>query len=78
MGSNCTVRVTAWFGFKVAGKLAPDTENPVPATEAALTVTAAVPIEVNVTDFDTVEFSATFPNDKLLVLTLRVGVPGFS
>jgi hypothetical protein len=33
----------------VTGKVDPDTENPVPVTDAALTVTAAVPLEVRVT-----------------------------
>jgi hypothetical protein len=49
-GSNCTLTVTAWPGFSVAGKAGPDTEKPVPVTETALTATAAVPEEVSVTD----------------------------
>jgi hypothetical protein len=50
IGSNCTLTVTAWPGFSVAGKAGPDTEKPVPVTETALTATAAVPEEVSVTD----------------------------
>jgi hypothetical protein len=78
VGSNCTLRVTAWPGFNVTGKAAPDTVNPVPVTVAALTVTAEVPVEVKVTDFVTGVFTATLPNDRLLALTPRVVVTAFS
>ena len=78
MGSNCTLSVTAWLGFKVTGKLPPETEKPAPLIVAALTVTAAVPLEVSVTDFETVEFTATLPKDMLVVLTLNMGVAAFS
>jgi hypothetical protein len=70
--------VTAWLGFKVTGKLPPETEKPAPLIVAALTVTAAVPLEVSVTDFETVEFTATLPKDMLVVLTLNMGVAAFS
>jgi len=49
VGSNCTVSVAVSFGFKVSGKVAPETVKPVPATLAALTVTAEVPVEDKVT-----------------------------
>ena len=49
-GSNCTLRVVVWPGAKVRGKLAPETENPAPATVAELTVTGAVPVEERTTD----------------------------
>ena len=62
----------------MTGKLAPETAKPVPATVAEFTVTATVPVDVNVTEFETVVFTATFPNDKLLVLTLRVDVAALS
>jgi hypothetical protein len=50
VGLNCTVSVTACFGFSVTGKLAPETVNPSPLMAAAVTFTAAVPVEVKVTD----------------------------
>ena len=49
-GSNCTLRVVVWPGAKVRGKLAPETENPAPATVAELTVTGAVPVEDRIID----------------------------
>lgn len=78
VGSNCTASVTTWLGFKVSGKLPPNTENPAPATVAALTVTAAVPLEVRVTDIETAAFKTTLPNDKRLVLTLNPGIAAFN
>ena len=50
VGSNCTVKVVVCPGIKVRGKLAPETENPVPVTVAELTVTGAVPVEDRTTD----------------------------
>ena len=78
MGSNCTLSVTAWLGFKVTGKRPPETEKPAPLIVAALTVTAAVPVEVNVIDVETVLLTATLPNDMLLVLALNAGIAAFS
>ena len=48
VGSNCTVRAVDWPGFKVIGKLAPDTEKPVPVSVAELMVSAAAPVELKV------------------------------
>ena len=53
VGLNCTCSVTAWFGFNVTGKVAPDTLKPAPLTVAALIVTAAVPVDVSVTGWVT-------------------------
>ena len=78
VGSNCTFSVTAWLGLSLTGKLPPETENPAPAIVAELTVTATVPVDVNVTDFVTAESTVTFPNDTLLVLTLSVDIAAFS
>jgi len=61
------------LGFRVRGKLAPETVKPVPATVAAVTVTAAVPDEVKVSDFVVAVFTFTLPKDKLDELTLSVG-----
>jgi hypothetical protein len=60
----------------VAGKVAPLTEKPAPVTVPALTLTGAVPVDVNVIDFVTAVFNATLPNDKDVVLALRVGTDG--
>jgi hypothetical protein len=69
LGSNCTVSVAVWFGFSVSGKLTPETVNPVPATLAALTVTADVPVEDRVSVWLAAEFTLAFPNDRLDELT---------
>ena len=50
VGLNCTVSVTACFGFSVTGRLAPETVKPVPPIAAAVIFTGAVPVEVRVTD----------------------------
>ena len=49
VGLNCTASVTACFGFKVTGKLAPETVKPAPLMAVALTCTGAVPVEARVT-----------------------------
>jgi hypothetical protein len=65
-------------GFKVAGKLPPETENPVPEIASELMVTAAVPLEVTVTDLDTAVPTDTLPNESDVALKLRVRVAAFS
>ena len=49
--------------------------KPVPATVAALTVTAAVPVEDRVNVCVVAVFALTLPKDKLDELTLSVGTP---
>jgi hypothetical protein len=61
------------LGFRVRGKVAPETVKPVPATVAALTVTAAVPVEDRVNVCVVAVFTLTLPKDKLDELTLSVG-----
>ena len=46
---NFTCSVTTCFGFKVTGKLLPETVKPAPEIVAEFTVTAEVPVEVRVT-----------------------------
>jgi len=46
--------------------------KPDPLTAAALMVTEAVPVELNVSDCVVAVFTATVPNDKLLELTPKV------
>lgn len=57
------------MGFKVSGNVAPETVNPVPATLAALTVTAEVPVEDRVNVWVVAVFTLTLPNDRLDELT---------
>ena len=73
VGSNCTSSVTAKFGFKVTGNVAPEIVKPVPLSVAELTVTGAVPVEVSVTgNFDAVS-TVTLPNATLVGLIDNVG-----
>ena len=62
----------------MAGKVPPETEKPVPEIESELIVTAAVPLEVAVTDFVTAVPTATFPNDTEVALRLNAGTAAFS
>jgi hypothetical protein len=62
------------LGLSVSGKLAPETVNPLPLTAAALTVTAAVPVELSVIDCVVALFTASLPNARLVALTPSVGV----
>jgi hypothetical protein len=78
VGSNWTVSVAVWLGFSVSGKVAPETEKPVPVSVAELMTTAAVPVEDSVTDCEVVVFTARLPKLILEVLTVRVGMAAFS
>jgi len=61
------------LGFKVRGKVAPVAANPVPDTDAALTVTAEFPVEDRTT-FAVAGISVTTsPKSTLVVLKLRMG-----
>jgi len=62
----------------VTGKVAPDTLKPVPVIVAALTVTAAVPVELSVTVSVEAVFTTTFPNATLVALMLNVGTTAFN
>ena len=55
------------------GRLAPESEKPLPLTVAPLTVTAAVPDDVRVIDCVAGEFSPTLPKARLVALTLNDG-----
>ena len=63
------------MGFRVSGKVAPETENPVPLTVAALMVTGAVPVDDRVTDWVAGEPTKTSPNEMLVALILSVDTP---
>ena len=73
VGLNCTLRVTDWFGFKVSGKVAPETVKPVPPAVTELMVKAAEPVEERVTDCVAGEFRLTLPKAMVVAFTLRVG-----
>jgi hypothetical protein len=62
----------------VVGKLPPDTENPVPEIESELMVTAAVPLEVTVTDCETAVPTVMLPNDNEVELRVRAGTAALS
>ena len=55
------------------GKVIPETVKPVPATVPALTVTAEVPVEDNVSVCVVGVFTLTLPNPMLPALKVRVG-----
>jgi hypothetical protein len=78
VGENWTLRTTVWPGFSVVGKLPPETENPVPEIESELIVTAAVPLEVTVTDCETAVPTVMFPNDSEVELSVRAGTAALS
>jgi hypothetical protein len=73
-GSNCTFSVTDWLGFKVTGKVAPDTVNPAPLSAAELMVTGAVPVEISVKGCVDTVFTVTSPNVRLAALTVNCGL----
>jgi len=73
-GSNCTLRVTDWFGFKVTGKVAPDMVKPEPVSGAELIVTGAVPVEVRVTGCVEAVLTVTLPNVRLAALSVSCGL----
>jgi hypothetical protein len=73
VGLNCTVNVAVWLGFNVSGKFAPETVKPDPVTEAAFTVTGALPVEDKVNEFVAGVFTFTFPKDTLEALMFSVG-----
>jgi hypothetical protein len=74
VGSNCMFSVADWPALRDSGKLVPDTENPVPASTAELTVTA-VPDEVRVIDCVAGEFNVTSPKFTAVELIPSPDVP---
>ena len=50
VGRNCTCSVTAWPGFNVTGRLPLTIVKPAPVTDAELTVTGELPVELSVND----------------------------
>jgi hypothetical protein len=60
------------LGLIVSGKVAPETVNPLPLAAAALTVTAALPVDDSVTVSVAAVFTETLPNATLVALTPSV------
>jgi len=78
VGSNCTLRVNAWPGLRVTGKALPEMVKSEPVTEAELTVTGPVPVDVNVIACVEGLFTTTLPNDTLVAFMLNVAVAAFN
>ncbi len=64
--------------MSVSGKLAPETEKPVPVSVAELTVTATVPVDDNVIVCVVAEPTATLPKLRVEELTVSVGIAAFN
>jgi hypothetical protein len=69
VGWNCTCSVIDCVGLSVTGKLPPTIAKPVPVIAAELTVTGAVPVDINVNDCVIAVFTVTLPKLRLAVLT---------
>jgi len=66
------------LGFSVTGKVAPETPKPVPLTVAELIVSAAVPLEVSVSDCAEGVFRFTLPKERLPALRVIAGTAAFN
>jgi hypothetical protein len=76
IGLNSTLRIAVWVGFRISGKVTPETEKPVPVTLAALTVKGAAPVEDNVRNCVAGEF--TLPKAMPAALRLSLGTDAAS
>ena len=74
VGSNCTLRVALCPDAIVSGNVAPETENPVPETVAALTMTDADPVDDRVNVCVVGVFRFTSPKAMVAASTVSVGV----
>jgi hypothetical protein len=63
------------LGFKVSGKVAPETVKPIPVTTAVAIVTGEVPVDESVNVCVVGVFTFTLPKPMLPALTASVGVP---
>ena len=64
--------------MSVAGRLPPETVNPVPVIESELIVRAVVPLEVTVTDLLTAVPTETLPKASDVALRVSAGVAAFN
>jgi hypothetical protein len=74
------VRVTEidWPGFKLAGRITADAENPLPLTAIEFTVTGAVPVDVSVTVCVVGVLTTTEPNGTEVAFAVRVEAAAFN
>ncbi|HEX4310033.1 MAG TPA: hypothetical protein VHZ25_08385 [Acidobacteriaceae bacterium] len=77
VGSKLIVSVAVWPGFRLIGKLMPESPKTVPLTEAPLMRSAAVPEDVRVIDLLTVVFRGSVPNATLVLLNVKAEVVAF-
>jgi len=73
LGSNSTLSVAFWPGPSVSGRSPPEIAKPVPDSAAALTVTAAVPVEYRISDCVVSAPTFTLPKTRLDALRLSSG-----
>jgi hypothetical protein len=74
VGAKPILRIAAWPGFNVTGKLIPDTVKPAPIRVTPLIVTGTAPVDAMVTGCGVaVVFTVTLPNARLVVLRLSMG-----
>jgi hypothetical protein len=74
VGLNCTCNVIVCLGCSVAGSVPLTMVKPVPEMLAELTVTAEVPLDVNVSAIALAVFTVTLPKARLLGLTVNCGL----
>ena len=74
VGENATLKLTLWLTPTVVGSVRPLMENPVPAADAAVIVTATPPVFVRVSDFVLVVPTCTLP--KAMLEGFGVSTPG--
>ena len=70
-GFNCTCKVNDCLGASVTGSMRSVKEKSAPVTTTELTVTGAVPVEVNVSDCETDAPTVAFPKLKVPALTVN-------
>jgi hypothetical protein len=78
VGSNSIFSVLSWFGFNVAGSVAPGNVKPAPVSVAPLIVTGTVPVEVKITGCVAGALTPTSPNATLVALMLSAITAAFS
>jgi len=66
------------LGFRVSGKVAPDTVKPAPVRLTELIVNAAVPLEARVTDCAEGVFRFTLPKERLPAFRVSAGRAAFN
>jgi hypothetical protein len=78
VGSNEMFSVADCPGFSVVGNASPEMLNPVPVTDPELIVSAAVPVELMITDCVDVVFTVTFPKATLVEAIVHAAAVAFS